>query len=220
MLRHLLYPFLPYRSLAVPILVASAIVIPCWLIFRLYRARTSDQRFSLSREILLLIFVVYLAGVAAVSLEPNHPSRSVAESMVAVQLYPSAASLTCSSATMPAGSPAKGFCVRNAQGNFLLFLPLGFLLPLVWRRLRFWRAMLIAIVLSCSIELLQFLSRSWGSYRTADINDFVLNVLGACLGFALVSLLRLGTTRDQHSSKSNVFQDESHVTLGRPATRR
>ena len=30
-----------------------------------------------------------------------------------------------------------------------------------------------------------------GSYRAADINDVILNVLGACLGLALVSLLRL-----------------------------
>ena len=106
MLRHLFYPFLPYRSLFFPILVASAIAAPCWLIFRLYRVRSSGRRVSFTREILLLIFVVYLAGVAAVSLEPNHPSRSVAESMVGVQLRPSLASLTCSSATMPAGSRA------------------------------------------------------------------------------------------------------------------
>ncbi|HVD61147.1 MAG TPA: VanZ family protein [Gemmatimonadaceae bacterium] len=194
MLRHLFYPFLPYRSLFFPILVASAVAAPCWLIFRLYRVRTSMQRVSFSREILLLIFVVYLSGVAAVSLEPNHPSRSVAETMVGVQLRPSVASLTCSSATMPAGSRAKGFCVRNAQGNFLLFLPLGFLLPLVWRRLRFWRAMLIAIGVSCSIELLQLLSRAWGSYRTADINDLVLNGLGTCVGLALGFLLRRSET--------------------------
>jgi len=197
MLRHLFYPFLPYRSLFFPILVASAVAAPCWLIFRLYRVRTSMQRVSFSREILLLIFVVYLSGVAAVSLEPNHPSRSVAETMVGVQLRPSVASLTCSSATMPAGSRAKGFCVRNAQGNFLLFLPLGFLLPLVWRRLRFWRAMLIAIGVSCSIEVLQFLSRAWGSYRTADINDVVLNVFGACLGLALGFLVRSSKTFPQ-----------------------
>jgi glycopeptide antibiotics resistance protein len=50
--------------------------------------------------------------------------------------------------------------------------------------------MQIAIAVSCSIELVQYLSRAWG-HRTADVNDVILNVLGASLGLALVFLLRL-----------------------------
>jgi glycopeptide antibiotics resistance protein len=186
-----LYPFLPYRSLAFPFLALSAITIPCWLVFRLYRLRTPGHRLSFHREILLLTFVVYLSGLAAVTLSPNHPSRLVAETMVAVDLHPSLASLTCSSAILPSGSTARAFCVRNARGNFMLFFPLGILIPLVWRRLRFWRGIQIAIALSFSIELLQYISSAWGSYRSADINDVVLNVLGAGLGLALMFLLRL-----------------------------
>jgi glycopeptide antibiotics resistance protein len=191
MFRQLLYPFLPYRSFVFPILVLSAIAVPCWLVFRLYRLRTRGHPLSLPREILLLTVVLYLSGLAAVTLEPNHPSRLVAEAMVPIELHPDLASLTCSSALLPRGSTVQGFCVRNARGNFLLFIPLGILLPLVWRRLRFWRGIQIAIALSVSIELLQYLSRAWGSYRTADVNDFILNVLGAGLGLGLVSLLRL-----------------------------
>ena len=191
MLPRFLYPFLPYRSFLVPILVLSAIVVPCWLAFRLYRRRTAGLHPSFKRELLLLTVVLYLTGLAAVTLEPSRPSRLVAESMVRVELRPNLSALTCSTASLPGGSTARGFCVRNARGNFLLFVPLGILLPLVWRRLRFWRAVQIAIALSCTIELLQFLSMAWGSYRTADVNDVVLNVLGACFGWGLVSLLRL-----------------------------
>jgi glycopeptide antibiotics resistance protein len=191
MFRQLLYPFLPYRSLAFPILVLSSIVVPCWLVFRLYRHRTRGQPLSFPREILLLTFVVYLSGLAAVTLTPNRSSRLRAQGTGGIELHPSLASLTCSSATLPSGSSARGFCVRNARGNFLLFLPLGILLPLVWGRLRFWRGVQIAIALSFSIELIQYLSSALGTYRSADVNDFILNVLGACLGLALVSLLRL-----------------------------
>ena len=190
MFRHLLYPFLPYRSFAVPILVLSAITVPCWLVFRLY-LRTRGHPLSIQREILLLIAVLYLSGLAAVTLVPSHPSRMVAQATKAIELRPDLASLTCSSASLPRGSTAQSFCVRNARGNFLLFIPLGILLPLVWTRLHFSSGVLIAIALSCSIELLQYLSRAWGSYRTADVNDVVLNVLGASLGLGLVSLLRL-----------------------------
>jgi glycopeptide antibiotics resistance protein len=190
MIPKFLFPILPYRSIAFPFLVVSAIAVPCWLVFRLYRLRTPGHRVSFHREILLLTVVVYLSGLVAATLIPNHGSRLVAETAAGIDLHPSLASLTCSSATLPRGSTAQAFCVRNARGNFVLFFPLGLLLPLVWRRLRFWRGMQIAIAVSCSIELVQYLSRAW-AHRTADVNDIILNVLGASLGLALVFLLRL-----------------------------
>lgn len=191
MLRQLLYPFLVYRSVAFPFLVLSAIAAPCWLVFRLYRLRTPGHRLSFYREILLLTVVLYLSGLAAATLAPNHNSRLGAEATVGIELHPNLASLTCSSASLPRGSKARFFCGYNAAGNVLLFFPLGILIPLVWRHIRFWRGIQIAIAVSFSIELLQYLSRAWGSYRLADVNDVVLNGLGACLGLALVFLLRL-----------------------------
>jgi glycopeptide antibiotics resistance protein len=80
--------------------------------------------------------------------------------------------------------------MRNARGNLALFVPLGILLPLVWRRLRFWNGLLAALAISVGIELAQYLTRPW-SNRLADVNDVILNVVGAALGLALVALLRM-----------------------------
>lgn len=190
MVRELFHVFLAYRSLVFPILVVCATVVPCWLVFRLYRHRIRGHRLSFPREILLLAFVVYLSGLAAVTLTPNQSSRVIAEGTGGIELRPNLASLTCSSALLPSGSD-RGFCVRNARGNVLLFFPLGILIPLVWTGLGFWRGIQIAIAASVGIELIQYLSSAWGSYRAADINDIVLNVFGACLGLILVFLLRL-----------------------------
>ena len=186
-----LHPFLPYRSLLYPILVLGLIVVPCWLAFRLYRHRKSGRPLSFQRELLLLVFVAYLAGLAAATLAPNRSTRLRAAGTGGVDLQPSIASLTCSSTTLPAGSRDRAFCARNARGNVLLFVPLGFLLPLVWPRLRFRSALQIAVAVSVSIELLQWLSSSLGSYRAVDINDVILNVFGAGLGMVPVLLLRL-----------------------------
>jgi glycopeptide antibiotics resistance protein len=192
----ILYPFLPYLSLVFPILVLSSIIVPCWLILRVCRHRASGRPLSLQREVLLLIFVAYLAGLAAVTLAPNRHSSFTA----GVELRTDLASLTCSSADLLEGSRARAFCLRNARGNALLLFPLGILLPLIWSRLRFWRGVLVAVALSFGIELVQYLSSAWGSYRAADVNDFILNVLGACVGLALVSLLRRGVDRGRRTS--------------------
>ena len=186
----ILYPFLVYRSFFFPFFVLSLIVVPFWLVFRLYRLRAHRQPLSFRREILLLTFVLYLCGLASATLTPNHRLRVGTEATVGVQLRPNLASLTCSSGRLPTGSNARFFCMYNAKGNVLLFIPLGILLPLVWRRLSFWKGIQLAIAISVSIELLQYVSRLWGSYRLADINDVVLNAFGACLGLALGFLLR------------------------------
>ena len=190
MLRHLVYPLLPYRSYFVPFLVLSAIAAGCWLVFRLYRRRTAAHRLSLLREVLLLIVVVYLAGVAVATLTPNRSDRLRAEGRGGIDLRPNLASLTCSSPRLPEGSTAQAFCVHYARANAALFFPLGLFLPLVWRRLRFWKGVLVSVAFSISIELVQLLSSAWGSYRAADINDVILNVLGACVGLAIVFLAR------------------------------
>lgn len=189
MIPKFLFPLLPYRSYLFPFFVLSAIAVPCWLVFRLYWHRTG-RGLSFRREILLLTFVVYLSGLAVATLIPNHNSRRAAEAAMGIDLHPNLASLTCSSAILRKGSTAQAFCVHNARGNFMLFVPLGILIPLVWGRLRFWRVLQIAVAVSISIEIVQYLSRAW-SNRSPDVNDVILNVAGASLGLMLVSLLRL-----------------------------
>jgi glycopeptide antibiotics resistance protein len=199
MLPRFLYPFLRYRGaleqLGPPFLLLCAIALPCWYLVRRYRLRTSGQPRSSRRELLLLTFVVYLLGLATVTLAPAHASNARraqlhSEPTAGIELQPNLASLTCSSESRASVSHNRAFCMDNAAGNVLLFLPLGFVLPLVFKRLRTWQAVLIAIALSSSIELAQYFTRAWGSNRSADVNDVILNVLGACLGLALVSLLR------------------------------
>ena len=191
MLRHLLYPLLPYRSFLFPILVLAAIVVPCWLVFRLYRLRSRAEPLSVGREVMLVIFVVYLCGLAAATLSPNRSSRLLAAGTGGIELRPNLTALTCSPALAARGSSIGTFCAYNAKGNLMLFFPLGLLLPLVWRRLRFWQGILIALALSVSIEILQYVSSAWGSYRAADVNDVILNVVGASLGLAVIYLVRL-----------------------------
>jgi glycopeptide antibiotics resistance protein len=202
MIPKFLFPLLPYRSFAFPFLVLSAIAVPCWLVFRLSRLRTSGHRLSFRREILLLTFVVYLSGLAAATLLPNHNSRLAAEAAMGIDFHLNLASLTCSSANLPRGSTAQAFCVHNARGNVMLFFPLGVLIPLVWRHLRFWSGIQIAIALSSSIELVQYFSRAWIN-RSADVNDVLLNVFGVSLGFALVFLLRLRASHFDRRAQLN-----------------
>ena len=73
----------------------------------------------------------------------------------------------------------------NSGLNILLFVPLGFILPLLWKEFRSRRAMcLTGFLLSLGIELAQLLND-----RVSDVDDLIMNTLGAFLGYALLMLL-------------------------------
>ena len=203
MLPRFLYPFLVYRSIVVPFLVVSSVAVPCWMLFRLFRFRKHHRPLSFQREALLLVVVLYLSGLAAATLAPNHNPRLLANDTTGLELRPKLATLTCPSRSLQKDSRARFFCVYNAKGNVLLFFPLGLLIPLIWKRIRFSTGIQISIALSLTIELLQYVSRAWGSYRAVDINDVILNTLGACLGMILGFLLRsLGSSRSPRQTET------------------
>ena len=65
--------------------------------------------------------------------------------------------------------------------NAVMFLPFGFLLPVLWQSCRSWKTTTLAgFVTSALIELLQLFC-----FRTTDVDDLLMNTLGALLGYLL-----------------------------------
>lgn len=86
------------------------------------------------------------------------------------------------------------FWVGQLVGNLLLLLPVGLLGPIALPAINGWvRVLLVALALSLAIEAAQL----WVPNRSADVDDLLLNVAGAMLGYALFRLLRLGSSRPE-----------------------
>ena len=69
--------------------------------------------------------------------------------------------------------------IKNTILNILLFMPMGFLLPAVWREYRpIKKTVLMGLLLSVVIELLQIFT-----FRLTDIDDLITNTLGTFLGY-------------------------------------
>jgi glycopeptide antibiotics resistance protein len=85
------------------------------------------------------------------------------------------------------------FWQSQAVGNVLLLLPLGLLGPLALPWLgRWWRVLLVAALFSTCIELTQLAIPD----RSADVDDVLLNSIGALLGYFL--LLAVGIRPHPH----------------------
>ncbi|MDU1538646.1 MAG: VanZ family protein [Paeniclostridium sordellii] len=69
--------------------------------------------------------------------------------------------------------------IRTYILNIIMFIPLGFLLPLIWEKFRnFARVFWTGLGFSLAIEICQLFN-----HRATDIDDLMMNSLGAVLGY-------------------------------------
>ncbi|MFB1050912.1 VanZ family protein [Paraliobacillus sp. JSM ZJ581] len=72
--------------------------------------------------------------------------------------------------------------IKNLSGNLFMFLPMGIYLPFFIRKLHKANLFLISmIVILFVLEVVQLITRR-GSF---DIDDFILNLIGALMGFGI-----------------------------------
>jgi len=142
-----------------------------------------------------LCFVLYVSMVVEVTLFPvpislaeiasvrSDASLYVSPDLNLVPFHSIASSLT------GAESQGLGVFFRNWLGNLLLLMPLGFMAPIIWKRLhRASRTAILSVATSVSIEIMQYV----GSFlvfnirwKSADVDDVIVNVAGGMFGFLL-----------------------------------
>lgn len=153
---------------------------------------------TLLREVALLCFVLFLAGLMALTLFPSNvwsyvmqPWRYPKE-VSFWSFYPTFEQLRERVSTLPQQLPriltpfpyGLEWHFRSYWfaflffGNIGMFLPVGFFPALLWKRITWWKALFIGFFLSLSIETIQFFIN-----RGTDLDDLILNTLGALIGY-------------------------------------
>ncbi|MCR4588150.1 MAG: VanZ family protein [Lachnospiraceae bacterium] len=87
---------------------------------------------------------------------------------------------------------------ENIAGNFLAFLPMGILLPMIWENLRkFDWILVLGALISLFLEVVQLIT----GFGRFDIDDIILNCLGTVVGYAIYELgIRKALERRKKSS--------------------
>ncbi len=81
--------------------------------------------------------------------------------------------------------------IKNALLNILLFVPMGFFLPILWERCRPMKNTIIhCLWITGIIEILQIFT-----FRTTDINDMITNTLGGAIGYFIARGITKGFTK-------------------------
>jgi glycopeptide antibiotics resistance protein len=125
------------------------------------------------RLLATLLLVTWLMGGLVLTLQPAHPLPGQVVDDNLIPLH------TLRIYLDNLGSP---FWMRNLFGNLGLLFPLGLLGPIALPVLgRWWRLALVAILYSGTIEFTQLFIPD----RSADVDDVIVNVTGALLGFVV-----------------------------------
>jgi glycopeptide antibiotics resistance protein len=179
------------------------ILFPLALIARfLWGVARPAARAPIGRVILDALFITYVVVLLEVVLGFNRLGVLGADFVLSahINLVPLR---TIGEIAQP-GVAAKA--IGQVVGNILLFVPLGVLLPLTVARFRTFRSVLVAgLLISAGIEVMQLallLARLMN--RSADIDDVILNTIGAVLGYSIWALLSKGTTRQAEKARAAV----------------
>ena len=78
-----------------------------------------------------------------------------------------------------------GLFLWNIMGNLVMLLPLGAVLPCLFGRIdRFWKVVITVTVTVILIELAQLILR----VGVIDVDDLILNLSGAMIGYAILKI--------------------------------
>ena len=144
------------------------------------------------REIGLFVFVLFCAGLAALTVFPSNfwtvshwqeafqglrpffPITPLSESVQYIGWTP----------TLFRGDTLGEGGFHMVAANALIFVPIGFFANLLWRRSRWWKGLAVGFCVSFTIEFLQLFVN-----RSTDVDDLILNTTGAFLGGMIALLL-------------------------------
>lgn len=141
-------------------------------------ARVSKVRYTSKQYLLMLTFAIYMLGVLHFVFFPIDVNIGIYANQTPwyknLQWVP----------LLTADAPS--FLL-----NIVLFMPLGFLLPLLKPSVDSIRkAASAGLMFSFTIEILQLVIRiTLGNGRSTDINDLIANTAGSVLGFVILGLL-------------------------------
>jgi len=153
------------------------------------QSKKIGYKLSIEHIVIVYIFVYYLTGVVSFTGVPS----------IMDIVYNSYGIITPKGLNIPPDEinliPFRWISegVRTYIENMLLFIPLGFMLPCIWKKYKvLWKTALSGITVSLIIELSQLFNR-----RITDIDDLLMNTLGALIGWAIFRLLKVHLSKLQ-----------------------
>jgi glycopeptide antibiotics resistance protein len=187
--------------IGIPILIIMEVI-------RYKKARRSKTKFLNHRETLIIVLFIYVMGLISVTLLPFYSHVSIKPTANLIPVFNTIKDISTIPVTM------KTFMIKfwiiNIFGNLILLAPLAAIAPMIFKKFRNFKATaILCLLVSVSIEFLQYLSMFCGNYRSVDIDDIILNTLGSMIGFGIYKLYINIISKSKYKFQS-ICKEESY----------
>jgi glycopeptide antibiotics resistance protein len=168
--------------------------IPIFIVYFLVAYLLSRKRkTSLIKELVNLSFFVYTLAVFSITILPIPFDPRLIQNYIETNTQAQNNFIPFTDIYRTLTLNSFPVLLKQVIGNIILFIPLGFYAPLVWFKIKkVKQVILLGLLASLGIECLQMgISLLIGMrYRSFVVDDIILNVIGVCLGFLFLKLIR------------------------------
>ncbi|MCI7443761.1 MAG: VanZ family protein [Clostridium sp.] len=176
-------------------------------VIRFVKAKKAKRKFFCLKEFFVVMFQVYLIALISITIFPLEIiNLDYIEEMYGVKTIEEFKEMYITVNLLPLVNTIKDiikdvttenetwffikFWLTNLLGNIILLSPLAVLVPILSKKFRSLKSVVIlCFCTSCFIEFLQYVSLFVGNSRSVDIDDVILNTLGAFIGFGIFKIL-------------------------------
>lgn len=168
-------------SISIDVVSAAVILIPLMLVVQIPEFKKTSNK----KKLAAIIFALYLSAVfSAVGVTSINYLRF----HLSVNFIPLAGIANFTEPLL----------------NVILFIPVGFMLPVIWKQYRsFKSAVLFGFMLSLFIEIFQIFT-----FRSTDVNDLITNTLGSAIGYVIAVFINNRGLCKLYLKKNKQYKNE------------
>ena len=166
-----------FLSYIISMVTYMVFALPIYIAIR-YNRYVKTNKFDKKKEILLLIFAMFMVGLASITIIPKFDSHgNLIVSKTRLNFIPFK---IIYDTIIQLNSGNIYYLLISFLGNIIMFMPIGFFIKKIYN-LDTKKIVKIGFLISLSIEIIQIFTG-----RQTDIDDLILNTLGVYLGTLFV----------------------------------
>lgn len=180
-----------YLLLSIPIvfIIISTFLFFYFLIYK--KIMKGSKKLNKTRILIWSVFLIYIVIVLGATLINRAPNSS--NNYINTYVFETYMSIWYGYSS---------FEFRNLILNILMFIPFGFMLPLLFKKCeKFYITYFLIFGMSLFIEISQLVSKR-GLF---EVNDLINNTLGGVIGYGFVMVLLLFASKDKNVKKRKLF---------------
>lgn len=163
------------------ILMYIGIYIPIYIFFRYSYLKIYKKDINKKEEFMKFIFYLYIFTMITLTILISLPKNL--KNLLQIDVNWKINTTTFLVFTHALNSLKSGnyqYILINLLGNIAAFIPMGILLPMIYKKKRLFSVVVYGFVFSMCIELSQLLL-----FRATDVDDVMLNTLGTLIGYLI-----------------------------------